>query len=43
LIILITLGEKYESRQFSPPSRHSIPLRSKYSSQHPVIKNTLRL
>jgi hypothetical protein len=25
--------------QFSPPSRHSIPLRSKYSSQHPVLKH----
>jgi hypothetical protein len=26
--------------QFSPPSRHSIPLWSKYSPQHPVLKHT---
>jgi hypothetical protein len=25
--------------QLSPPSRHSIPLRSKYSPQHPVLKH----
>jgi hypothetical protein len=25
--------------QFSPPSRHSIPLSSKYSPQHPVLKH----
>jgi hypothetical protein len=24
--------------QFSPPSCHFIPLKSKYSSQHPVLK-----
>jgi hypothetical protein len=24
--------------QFSPVSRHLIPLRSKYSPQHPVLK-----
>jgi hypothetical protein len=25
--------------QFSPPSRHLIPLRSKYPPQHPVLKH----
>jgi hypothetical protein len=25
--------------QFPPPSRHFIPLRSKYSLQHPVLKH----
>jgi hypothetical protein len=25
--------------QLSPPSRHSIPLWSKYSPQHPVLKH----
>jgi hypothetical protein len=25
--------------QLSPPSRHSIPLWSKYSTQHPVLKH----
>jgi hypothetical protein len=25
--------------QFFPPSHHSIPLRSKYSPQHPVLKH----
>jgi hypothetical protein len=27
--------------QLSPPSRHSIPLWSKYSPQHPVLKHPL--
>jgi hypothetical protein len=29
--------------QFSPTSRHFIPLRSKYSSHHPVLKHTQSL
>jgi hypothetical protein len=39
LIILIILGEEYTIMQFSPTSRHSISLRSKYSPRHPVLEN----
>jgi hypothetical protein len=44
LIILIILGNKYKSCSsslcsFSPSSNHSIPLWSKYSPQHPVLKH----
>jgi hypothetical protein len=38
-IVLIILGEDVQIMQLSPPSRHSIPLRSKYSPQLPVLKN----
>jgi hypothetical protein len=43
-IILITIGEDYKLWSFSlccfsPPPRHSIPLWSKYSPQHPVLKH----
>jgi hypothetical protein len=44
LNILIILGKEYKSQsssltQFSPVSRHLIPLRSKYPPQHPVLKH----
>jgi hypothetical protein len=44
LIILIILGEEYKImkllvRYFSPSSCHFIPLWSKYSPQHPVLKH----
>jgi hypothetical protein len=44
LIILIILGVqvmKFLITQFFSTSRHFIPLRSKYSPQHPVLKHTL--
>jgi hypothetical protein len=44
LIILIIFGKEYKSQkflvlQFSPPSSHLIPLRSKYFLKHPFLKH----
>jgi len=42
LITLMTFGEAYKLRSSSSPaSCHFLPLRSKYSPQHPVFKHNL--
>jgi hypothetical protein len=38
ILVYVYLLTKLLIMQFSPPSRHLVPLRSKYSPQHPVLE-----